>query len=125
MTRGAFSADRWPVSIRVAPADRRDRQRQLLRVDARICVDGESQLEAHTIDLSHHGVSVTSPRYLNEGIGCAIELGGNASALAAPPALRAEVRYCTQLCDGQFRIGMRFTSVSIEAAELILAVLGT
>jgi len=122
MTSSAFSSGSWPVLIRVAPEDRRDGQRKRLRVQARICLDGESQLEAHTIDLSHHGVSVTSPRQLGEGVGCTVELGGE---LAAPPALRAEVRYCTPLCDGQFRIGMRFTSVSIEAAELILAVLGT
>jgi hypothetical protein len=125
MSSDAFSADSWPVAIRVPPADRRDGQRKWLRVQARICVDGETPLEAHTIDLSHHGVSITSPQQLNEGVGCAIELGSGAHALAAPPALRAEVRYCTRLCDGQFRIGMRFTSVSIEAAELILAVLGT
>src|SRR5262245_56474358 len=112
MTNGAFSAERWPLSIRVAPADRRDGQRKSLRVQARIWDEGESQLEAHTIDLSHHGVSVTAPQPLNEGVGCGIELGGSASTLAQPPPLRAEVRYCTQLSDGQFRIGMRFTSVS-------------
>jgi len=125
MTSSAFSTGSWPLAIRVAPGDRRERQRKSLRVQARICLDDASKVEAHTIDLSHHGVSITSPRPLNEGVGCTIELGGSASALAAPPALQAEVRYCTQLCDSQFRIGMRFTSVSIEAAELILAVLGT
>src|SRR5215831_6223931 len=114
MTSDAFSTGSWPISIRVAPEDRRGSQRKVLRVQARICVDGEWQLEAHTIDLSHHGVSVTSPHPLNEGVGCTVELCGRMSALAAPPALRAEVRYCTGLCNGQFRIGMRFTSVSIE-----------
>src|SRR5689334_10374810 len=125
MTSSAFSAESWPMSIRVAPDERRAGRRKSLRIQARISVEDESQLDAHTVDLSHHGVSVTSPRPLNEGVGCAIELCAGAGTLAAPPALRAEVRYCTRLRDGQFRIGMRFTSVSIEAAELILAVLGT
>jgi len=124
MTSSAFSADSWPVSIRVSPADRRDGQRKSLRIQARICVDGEVQLDAHTIDLSHHGISVTAGRQLNEGVVCDVELGGPARVVAEPPALQAEVRYCVRLSNGQFRIGMRFISVSIEAAELILAVLG-
>jgi len=123
MTSSAFSADSWPVSIRVSPADRRDGQRKSLRVQARIRVDGETQLDAHTIDLFHHGISVTTGRQLNEGVVCDIELGGPARVVAEPPALQAEVRYCVRLSNGQFRIGIRFISVSIEAAELILAAL--
>jgi hypothetical protein len=38
--------------------------------------------------------------------------------------LRASVCYCAQLGEEEFRIGMKFTAVSIEAAELIVAVLG-
>ena len=43
--------------------------------------------------------------------------------LAAPPSLRASVRYCAQLGEGRFRIGMKFTAVSIEAAELLVEAL--
>jgi len=123
MTSSAFSADSWPVAIRVPPAERRDGQRKSLRIQARISIDGEVQLDAHTIDLSHHGISVTTGRQLNEGVVCDVELGGPARVVAQSPALQAEVRYCVPLQNGQFRIGMRFISVSIEAAELILAVL--
>jgi len=122
MSSSAFSADSWPTSIRVSPAERRDAQRKSLRVQARICPDAESELEAHTIDLSHHGVSITAAQPLNEGVQCSVELGTR--GLAEPPALRAEVVYCVPLSNGQFRIGMRFVAVSVEAAELILAVLG-
>jgi hypothetical protein len=124
MASSAFSADSWPTSIRVSPAERREGLRKSLRVQARICVDGESELEAHTIDLSHHGVSITAAQPLNEGVQCAVELGSHVRGLVEPPALRAEVRYCAPLSNGQFRIGMRFVAVSVEAAELILAVLG-
>ena len=124
MTSSAFTRDSWPVAIRVSPAERRDGQRKSLRVQARISVAGEAQLEAHTIDLSHHGISVTADRPLNEGVVCDVELGGPARVVADSPALQAEVRYCVRLSNGQFRMGMRFISVSIEAAELILAVLG-
>jgi hypothetical protein len=101
------------------PADRRSRERASLRVQARILVDGEA-IEADTVDLSPHGVAVTSPRQLNIDQECSIELGISVASLATPPRLRASVRYCAQLAEGRFRMGMKFTAVSIEAAELIV-----
>ena len=101
------------------PEERRIRERSSLRVQARILVDGEA-LEADTVDLSPHGVAVTSTRQLNIDQECSVELGISVAALAAPPSLRASVRYCAQLAEGRFRIGMKFTAVSIEAAELIV-----
>jgi hypothetical protein len=101
------------------PTDRRTRERSSLRVQARILVDGEA-IEADTVDLSPHGVAVSSTCPLNIEQECSIELGISVASLAAPPKLRASVRYCAQLAEGRFRIGMKFTAVSIEAAELIV-----
>jgi hypothetical protein len=101
------------------PPERRTRERASLRVQARILVDGEA-IEADTVDLSPHGVAVTSTHPLNIEQECSIELGISVAALATPPKLRASVRYCAQLAEGRFRIGMKFTDVSIEAAELIV-----
>jgi hypothetical protein len=102
-----------------SPADRRTRARSILRVQARILVDGEA-VEADTVDLSPHGVAVTSTRPLNIDQECSVELGISVASLATPPPLRASVRYCAQLGEDRFRIGMKFTAVSIEAAELIV-----
>ncbi len=100
-------------------ADRRTRARSSLRVQARILVDGEAH-DGDTIDLSPHGVAITSARPLNIDQECNVELGISVGSLATPPMLRASVRYCAQLAEGRFRIGMKFTAVSIEAAELIV-----
>jgi hypothetical protein len=105
-------------------ADRRISPRKVMQVTARVRIDGAEPLDAQTADLSHHGVSITSPRQLNVGQECIVELGVSVPEIASPPALRAGVRYCQRLREGEFRIGMQFTSVSIEAAELIVAVLG-
>lgn len=104
--------------------DRRLSPRKVMQVLARVRVEGDTPLEALTADLSHHGVSITAPRRLNVGQECLVELGVSVPEIASPPVLRAEVCYCTRLREGVFRIGMKFTSVSIEAAELIVAVLG-
>jgi hypothetical protein len=104
------------------PDDRRVRERASLRVQARILVDDEA-IEADTIDLSPYGVAVTSTRPLNIDQECSIELGISVASLATPPKLRASVRYCAQLAENRFRIGMKFTTVSIEAAELIVEAL--
>lgn len=87
-------------------------------------MEGAAELDVQTVDLSHHGVSITSPLQLNVGQECLVELGVSVPNIARPPELRAGVRYCRRLREGEFRIGMQFTSVSIEAAELIVAVLG-
>jgi hypothetical protein len=105
-----------------SPADRRIRERSVLRVQARILVDSEA-IEANTVDLSPHGVAVTSTHPLNIDQECSIELGISVGSLTTPPKLRASVRYCARLAEDRFRIGMKFTAVSIEAAELIVEAL--
>ena len=107
-----------------ARADRRLSPRKVMQVMARVRVEADAPLDAQTVDLSHHGVSITSSRQLNVGRECIVELGVSVPEIASPPALRASVRYCTRMREGEFRIGLKFTSVSIEAAELIVAVLG-
>jgi PilZ domain len=104
------------------PEERRVRDRAILRVQARILVDNEA-IEADTVDLSPHGIAVSSARALNIDQECTIELGVSVAALATPPMLRGSVRYCAQLAEGRFRIGMKFTTVSIEAAELLVEAL--
>ena len=105
-----------------SPSERRVQERAVLRVQARILVDSEA-IEVDTVDLSPHGVAVTSKLPLNIDQECSIELGISVASLAAPPKLRASVRYCAQLAEDRFRIGMKFTAVSIEAAELIVEAL--
>ena len=125
---GPFSFDApLPDSFEFEPpradSDRRVRPRGAMRVQARICLDGEPPLDVHTVDLSPHGLAITATRPLNVDQECRIELGISAPEIAPPPALRASVRYCARLRDDQFRIGMKFTAVSVEAAELIVMVL--
>jgi PilZ domain-containing protein len=103
--------------------ERREKKREVIRVRARIAPDGESPLDVHTVDLSAHGLAITSARPLNVDQVCIVEIGISVPEIARPPALRASVRYCARLREDQFRIGMKFTDVSVEAAELIVAVL--
>ena len=112
------------VLAKRAAADRRQSPRKVIQVQARVRLEGDTLLDAQTVDLSHHGVSINLPHQLNEGQECIIELGISVPEIASPPALRASVRYCSRLREGGFRIGLKFTTVSIEAAELIVAVLG-
>ena len=116
--------DEEELSLELPLSERRGNPREVIRVEARIRVDGELPLEASTIDLSPHGVAITATRPLNVGCECIVELGVSVPEIATPPALRASVRYCARLREDRFRIGMKFTNVSIEAAELIVAVLG-
>jgi c-di-GMP-binding flagellar brake protein YcgR len=111
------------ASVEQSPSDRRTSARRVMRVQARISIPGGAPLDVHTVDLSLGGVSVTSSQQLSQGLECIVELGISAPEIAPAPALRARVRYCARLQDSQYRIGFKFSSVSIEAAELIVAVL--
>jgi hypothetical protein len=113
-----------PVFTERAAADRRVSPRKVMQVQARVRVEGVEPFDVQTADLSHHGVSITSSWQLNLGQECIVELGVSVPEIASPPALRGTVRYCSRMREGEFRIGLQFTSVSIEAAELIVAVLG-
>jgi hypothetical protein len=125
MTGDAQLSEREVYEFQYSPspapsaADRRGRARSVLRVQARILIENEA-IEVDTVDLSPHGVAVTSTRPLNIDQECSVELGISVAALATPPKLRASVRYCARLAEDRFRVGMKFTAVSIEAAELIV-----
>jgi len=126
---GSFSFELTPpeqsFSFELAQRiDRREKPRHAMRVQVRISPEGDEPLDAHTADLSTHGLAMTSERPLNVEQDCIVELGIGVPEPARPPSLRASVRYCARLRDGEFRIGMKFTAVSIEAAELIVAALG-
>lgn len=103
--------------------DRRSSSRKVIRVRARITVEGDEALDVETIDLSHGGVGVTSKRPLNLEQKCGVELGAGALELTTPPVLQARVCYCARMSEGEYRLGLKFTFVSIEAAELIVAAL--
>jgi hypothetical protein len=112
------------LSFELTQVDRREKPRHAIRVQVRIIPAGDAPLEAHTADLSAHGLAITSSRPLNVEQECNVELGISAPQMARPASVRASVRYCARLRDDEFRIGMKFTDVSIEAAEAIVVALG-
>lgn len=110
-------------SIDLDPRERRADSRKAIRVRARITLEGEILFLADTIDLSHGGLSITSKQPLNLEQQCNVELATGVPGIAKPPVLQATVVYCARLREGEYRIGLRFTFVSVEAEALIAAVL--
>lgn len=111
------------LAFELTQVDRREKPRHAIRVQVRISPAGDAPLETHTADLSAHGLAITSDRPLNVEQECRVELGISAPQTTDPASLRASVRYCARLRDNEFRIGMKFTDVSIEAAEAIVVAL--
>jgi hypothetical protein len=113
----------WVESTDFAPPERRANSRKAIRVCARITLEGEILFRADTIDLSLGGLSITSKQPLNLEQKCNVELATGVPGIAKPPVLQAAVVYCARVGDGEYRIGMRFTFVSVEAEALIVAAL--
>jgi len=107
----------------LAPSERRASSRKAIRVRARITLEGEVLFLADTIDLSRGGLSITSKQPLNLEQQCNVELATDVPGIAKPPVLQAVVVWCARLREGEYRIGLRFTFVSVEAEALIIAVL--
>lgn len=118
------SVDIRAKSPSFAASERRAAPRKAISVRARVVVEGAAALDVDTIDLSHGGVCITSRQPLNLELSCIIEIAIGVPELGSPPLLRAAVCYCARLKSGKYRIGLKFTHVSIEAAELIVAALG-
>lgn len=110
-------------STDLAPHERRATSRKAIRVRARITLEGEILFLADTIDLSHGGLSITSKQPLNLEQRCNVELATGVPGVAKPPVVQAEVVYCARWREGEYRIGLRFTFVSVDAEALINAVL--
>jgi c-di-GMP-binding flagellar brake protein YcgR len=106
-----------------APHERRANSRKAIRVRARITLEGEVLFLADTVDLSQGGLSITSKQPLNLEQKCNVEFATDVPGIAKPPVLQAEVVYCARLREDEYRIGLRFTFVSVEAEALIIAVL--
>jgi hypothetical protein len=113
----------WVESTDIVPRERRAEARKAIRVRARITLEGEILFRADTIDLSHGGLSITSKQPLNLDQTCNVELATGVPGIAKPPVLQAVVVYCARLSEGEYRIGLRFTFVSVEAEALIIAAL--
>jgi hypothetical protein len=80
------------LSFELAQLDRREKPRQVMRVQARISPEGDEPLDAHTVDLSAHGLAITSARPLNVERECNVELGisvRSCTAIAACPFVTA------------------------------------
>jgi len=105
------------------PRERRAELRKAIRVRARITLEEQILFLADTIDLSRGGLSITSKQPLNLQQKCNVELATSVPEIAKPPVLQAEVVYCARWREGEYRIGLRFTFVSVEAEALINAVL--
>jgi c-di-GMP-binding flagellar brake protein YcgR len=105
------------------PRERRTELRKAIRVRARITLEEQILFLADTIDLSRGGLSITSKQALNLQQKCNVELATSVPEIAKPPVLQAEVVYCARWREDEYRIGLRFTFVSVEAEALINAVL--
>jgi c-di-GMP-binding flagellar brake protein YcgR len=117
------SIDRWAAFTEGTGAERRAKARKTIRARTWLHVGRGNPLEASTVDLSYGGLCVTSNQPLSPGQECQVELDVHVPSDAPRRVLPSRVCHCAALRTGEYRIGLRFTSLAMEDAQLILAML--
>jgi len=89
---------------------------------ANVTLPGDLTIEAHTIDISLHGVGCGVPYELRAGQLCAIELDLKENG-GGQVELQTIVRSCRQTADGRFEAGLEFVNVPDPIMETLRAIL--
>ena len=104
---------------RTAPEDRRGSERKVVRLQARVELPDHTVLEGQTVDLSHTGVGLFSPRLLQTDQDCKLTIGLSVCGEDLELRFLARVCYCIEQAKGRYRAGMRFIGIEAGVAKLL------
>lgn len=104
---------------RRAPKERRGSERKAVRLQARVELPDGTVLEGQTVDVSHTGVGLFSPRLLQTDQDCKLTIGLSVCGEDLELRFRARVCYCIEQAKGRYRTGMRFIGIEAGVAKLL------
>lgn len=104
---------------RTAPEDRRGSERKVVKLQARVELPDHTVLDGQTVDLSHTGVGLFSPRLLQTDQDCKLTIGLSVCGEDLELRFLARVCYCIEQAKGRYRAGMRFIGIEAGVAKLL------
>lgn len=104
---------------RIAPEERRGSARRVVTLLARVELPDHTVLNGQTVDLSHTGVGLFSPRLLQADQDCRLTIGLSVCGENLELKFLARVCYCIEQAKGRYRTGMRFIGIEAGVAKLL------
>jgi c-di-GMP-binding flagellar brake protein YcgR len=104
---------------RTAADERRDSERKIVSLRARVELPDSTVLDGQTVDLSRTGIGLYSPRLLHADQDCKLLIDLSVCGEKLELRLLGRVCYCTEQSQGRYRAGMRFIGIEAGAAKLL------
>jgi len=104
---------------RSAIDERRASARKVVTLRAQVQLPDQTVLNGQTVDLSHTGVGLFSPRLLQTDQDCRVTIPLSVCGEDLEIKLQARVCYCLEQAKGKYRAGMRFIGIEPGAAKLL------
>jgi hypothetical protein len=99
--------------------ERRGSARKVVTLQARVELPDHTVLDGQTVDLSHTGVGLFSPRLLQTDQDCKLTIGLSVCGEDLELRFLARVCYCVEQAKGRYRAGMRFIGIEAGVAKLL------
>ncbi len=119
MTAKLLEASEATQHQRSVPDERRTSPRKVVTLRAQVELPDQTVLNGQTVDLSHTGVGLFSPRLLQTDQDCKLTIALSVCGEDLELKFLARVCYCLEQAQGQYRTGMRFVGVEADAAKLL------
>jgi hypothetical protein len=94
--------------------EQRTSARKVLKVKAKLVVDGRAPVPARTADISSAGMSVTVAEPYPPGAMCLISFDLFYDGKVTPINVRSKIAYCI-LSGDEFKVGLNFQNVDLGA----------
>ncbi len=94
--------------------EQRRAKRKVLKVKAKLVLEGAQPLMARTADVGADGVSLVLPNVLKTGTTCMVHFDIFHDGKAATINARSRVQYCV-LSNGEFKVGFQFLHLELAA----------
>ena len=98
--------------------EQRKSERKVLRVRARVAMEGEAPVSGRTSDLGANGVSISLPDPLLVGQTGVVSFDLLIDGKQVPISARAKALYCI-FSSGEFKVGFQFLNLELAAMTAV------
>lgn len=98
--------------------DQRTSARKILKVKAKLMIDGVPPVAVRTVDIASNGMSVAVEEPCRTGLMCTIAFDLLLDGKPTPINARSKIAYCI-LSGGQFKVGLTFQNLDMGASSAI------
>lgn len=94
--------------------EQRTATRKIVKVKARLVIDGQAPVVARTVDVSSAGMCIQVAEPCRTGVSCQISFDLFYDGKSTPISARSKIAYCI-LSGNEFKVGLVFQNLDLSA----------